>query len=114
MKAPSLEEYSLAGQVAGGEFVQIVSDFVQSNYPVSTGLSPWVFNTPWPLSTFCMFVDYDGQPVASYYFLKRTYEPIHIMANIPELVWAKGEKMPLSLRVMNSRRSEERRVGEEC
>jgi beta-mannosidase len=103
MKAPSLEEYSVAGQVATGEFIQIVSDFVQSNYPVSTGLSPWVYNTPWPLSTFCMFVDYDGQPVASYYFLKRTYEPVHVIANLPELIWGKGEKVPLSLSVMNSR-----------
>ena len=51
MKAPSLEEYSLAGQVSTGEFIQTVSDFMQSNYPVSTGLSPWVYNTPWPLST---------------------------------------------------------------
>ena len=103
MKAPSLEAYSEAGQVATGEYIQIVSDFVQSNYPVSTGLSPWVYNTPWPLSTFCMFVDYDGQPVASYYFLKRTYEPVHIIADIPELIWGKGEKMPLALSVMNSR-----------
>jgi len=103
MNAPTLEAYSVAGQAATGEYIHIVSDFVQSNYPVSTGLSPWVYNTPWPLSTFCMFVDYDGQPVASYYFLKRTYEPIHVMANIPELVWARGEKMPLSLSVMNSR-----------
>ena len=103
MRAPSLEAYSVAGQVSTGEFIQIVSDFVQSNYPVSTGLSPWVYNTPWPLSTFCMFVDYDGQPVASYYFLKRTYEPVHVIANIPELVWGEGEKMPLALSVMNSR-----------
>ena len=63
--------------MATGEFLQIVSDILQANYPVTTGLSPWVYNTPWPLSTFCMFVDYDGQPVASYYFLKRTYEPTH-------------------------------------
>lgn len=103
MRAPALEAYSVAGQVATGEFIQIVSDFVQSNYPVSTGLSPWVYNTPWPLSTFCMFVDYDGQPVASYYFLKRTYEPVHIMANLPELIWAAGEELPLEVSIMNSR-----------
>ena len=103
MRAPSLEAYSVAGQAATGEYIQIVSDFVQSNYPVSTGLSPWVYNTPWPLSTFCMFVDFDGQPVASYYFLKRTYEPVHVIANIPELVWGNGEKVPLRLSVMNSR-----------
>ena len=105
MKAPSLEEYSTAGQVATGEFLQIVSDNLQANYPVAAGLSPWVYNTPWPLSTFCMFVDYDGQPVASYYFLKRTYEPTHIAVNLPHLVWGKGERMPVSLSVMHARPS---------
>ena len=105
MKAPSLEEYSTAGQVATGESLQIVSDNLQANYPVAAGLSPWVYNTPWPLSTFCMFVDYDGQPVASYYFLKRTYEPTHIAVNLPHLVWGKGERMPVSLSVMHARPS---------
>ena len=102
MTAPSLEDYSVAGQVATGEFIQIVSDILQANYPVTTGLSPWVYNTPWPLSTFCMFVDYDGQPVASYYFLKRTYEPTHVMIRIPQLVWGKGEKIPLALSVVHA------------
>jgi beta-mannosidase len=102
MTAPSLEEYSVAGQVATGEFLQIVSDILQANYPVTTGLSPWVYNTPWPLSTFCMFVDYDGQPVASYYFLKRTYEPTHVVVRLPQLVWGKGEKIPLSLSVVHA------------
>jgi beta-mannosidase len=102
MTAPSLEEYSVAGQVATGEFIQIISDLLQANYPVTTGLSPWVYNTPWPLSTFCMFVDYDGQPVASYYFLKRTYEPTHVMVRIPQLVWGKGEKIALSLSVVHA------------
>jgi beta-mannosidase len=102
MAAPTLEEYSVAGQVATGEFIQIVSDILQSNYPVTAGLAPWVYNTPWPLSTFCMFVDYEGQPVASYYFLKRTYEPTHVAVNLPHLVWAGGEKIPLSLSVIHA------------
>ncbi len=104
MNAPSLERYSVAGQAATGEFLQVVSDIMQSNYPVTTGLAPWVYDTPWPLSTFCMFVDYDGQPVASYYFLKRTYEPTHVAVNFPHLVWSKGEKIPLSLSVMHAGR----------
>ena len=103
MSAPSLEQYADAGQAATGEFLQIVSDIMQANYPVTAGLAPWVYNTPWPLSTFCMFVDYDGQPVASYYFLKRTYEPTHIAIDFPHLVWGKGEKFPLALSVVHSR-----------
>jgi beta-mannosidase len=102
MRAPSLEDYSVAGQVATGEFGQIISELLQANYPVTTGLSPWVYNTPWPLSTFSMFVDYDGQPVASYYFLKRTYEPTHVMVNLHHLVWAKGEEVPISVDVVHA------------
>jgi beta-mannosidase len=102
MAAPSLEEYTVAGQVATGEFIQIVSDLLQANYPVTTGLSPWVYNTPWPLSTFCMFVDYDGQPVASYYFLKRTYEPTHVLIKLPQLVWGRGEKIPVSVDIVHA------------
>jgi beta-mannosidase len=102
MSTPSLEEYCVAGQVATGEFLQIVSDIFQANYPVTTGLMPWVFNTPWPLSTFCMFVDYDGQPVGPYYFLKRTYEPTHILVKLPHLVWAKGERLPINVSVVQA------------
>ena len=50
-----------------------------------------------------MFVDYSGQPVAAYYFLKRTYEPTHVILNLPELMWGKGEKVPLALSVINNR-----------
>ncbi len=102
MTAPSLEQYSAAGQAAIGEFIQIVSDLLQANYPVTTGLAPWVYNTPWPLSTFCMFVDYNGQPVDSYYTLKRTYEPTHVLVKLPQLVWGKGEQIPVSVHVVHA------------
>jgi beta-mannosidase len=49
-----------------------------------------------------MFVDYHGQPVASYYFLKRTYEPTHIAVDLPHLVWGKSESLPLTLHVMHA------------
>jgi len=75
---------------------------MQANYPVTAGLSPFVYTGPWPLSAFCMFVDYYGQPVAAYYSLKRTYEPTHIAVSMPNLVWGKGEKMPISIDVMHA------------
>ncbi|MCX6910519.1 MAG: beta-mannosidase, partial [Verrucomicrobia bacterium] len=38
-----------------------------------------------------------GQPTAPYYFLKRTYEPTHVLVKLPELMWAKGERVPLAV-----------------
>jgi beta-mannosidase len=37
-----------------------------------------------------------GHAGAPYYFLKRTYDPIHACAVLPHLVWAPGETMPLT------------------
>lgn len=37
-----------------------------------------------------------------YYFLKRTYEPTHVLIRLPHLVWAKGEKVPISISVLQS------------
>ena len=101
MTAPSLESLSEAVQVAAGEFDGIISDSLQANYPVSVGFMPWVFNDPWPLEFFKM-LDYFGQPVAPYYFLKHSYEPTHIIVRLPQLIWARGEKFPVQISVAHA------------
>jgi beta-mannosidase len=101
VSAPNLESLSEAVQMAAGEFNQIISDTLQANYPVTVGYMPWVFNTPWPLEFF-MLADYFGQPVIPYYSLKRTYEPTHILARFPHLIWAGGEKLPISISIVHS------------
>ncbi len=95
MSAPTLETISEATQIGAGEFYQIFSEQMQANYPVTTGLMPWVFKRPWPVVAI-MLADYFGQPNAPYYFLKRTYEPTHIAVRLPEIIWAAGETAPMT------------------
>lgn len=98
---PTIDIISEATQIGAGEFYQIMSEGIQSNYPVTTGLIPWVYKRPWPVVAAINLVDGMGQPSATYYFLKRTYEPIHVLLDIKRLLWAPGETFPISVNVLN-------------
>lgn len=101
MAKPTLETIAEATQIGAGEFYQVMSEGIQSNYPVTTGLMPWVYKRPWPVVAAINLVDGMGQPSATYYFLKRTYEPTHVLLNIKHLLWAPGEAFPISINVLN-------------
>lgn len=101
VSSPSLETLAESTQIGAGEFYQIFSDQVQANYPVTAGLMPWVYKRPWPVIAI-MLVDGFGQPTAPYYFLKRTYEPTHVMVKLPHLMWGKGERVPIDARVIHA------------
>ena len=102
MSDPTLESISEATQLGAGEFYQIMSEGIQANYPVTTGLFPWVFKRPWPIVAAIHLLDGFGQPSAPYYFLKRTYEPTHISVQLPRLFWSAGEQLPLKVKVHNT------------
>jgi beta-mannosidase len=97
----NLKGFSESSQMAASEFTQILSDLTQANYPATAGLMPWSFTVPWPIEFF-MFVDGLNQPTSSYYTIKRTYEPTHVVVKLPELLWGKGEKIPISVAVVHS------------
>lgn len=101
MESPSLEAISEATQVAAGEFYQVMAEAIQSNYPVTTGLMPWVYKRPWPVVAAINLVDGFGQPSAPYYFLKRTYAPTRVTVQIDRLLWAAGERFPIEVKVLN-------------
>jgi len=103
----TLAAVSEAVQAATGEYYQILSDAIQGNYPVTAGLMPWVFNRPWPV-VYMMMVDGFGQPTPAYYFLKRTYEPVHITVSLPNLIWSKEEEVPVEVRLIHA---PQRRAG---
>ncbi|MBD3266506.1 hypothetical protein GF373_07530 [bacterium] len=103
MAHPKLEQIAEASQIGAGEFYQVVADRMRANYPITTGLMPWVFKRPWPVVAGIHLVDGYGQPSAPYYFLKRTYEPTHVLVKFPHLLWAKGEEVPLPVSVVHSR-----------
>jgi beta-mannosidase len=98
MTKVDLPRFSAASQMAAAEFTQIYADLTLANYPVTAGLMPWSFTVPWPIEFF-MFVDGLDQPTSSYYTIKRVYEPTHVVVKLPEMVWAKGEKLPVSVAV---------------
>ncbi|QNL47957.1 beta-mannosidase [Olivibacter sp. SDN3] len=102
MRSPSLESIAEATQIGAGEFYQILSDELQGNYPFNNGLMPWVFNRTWPVVSAIMLVDGFGQPVAPYYFLKRSYLPLRAKLDLASLFWAPGEDFPLAVRVLNA------------
>lgn len=102
MKNTTLESISEASQIGAAEWYQIVSEKMQGNYPVTAGLMPWVFKRHWPVIAIQM-MDWFGQPTAPYYFLKRTYEPVHVSMDIPRLLWRAGETMPIKTIVTNSK-----------
>src|SRR5690606_22975685 len=101
MENPSLETIAEATQVAAGEFYQVMAEAIQSNYPVTTGLMPWVYKRPWPVVAAIHLVDGFGQPSAPYYFLKRAYAPTRITVQVDRLLWAAGEKFPMDVKVLN-------------
>ncbi|MCL5005653.1 MAG: beta-mannosidase [Acidobacteria bacterium] len=100
LAAPSLDTFCEALQVACAEFTKIYSEQLQANYPLTTGLMPWSLTVPWPL-VYHMFIDGLDQPTPAYYFLKRTYEPVHVMLRLPHLLWAPGERFPATATVLN-------------
>ncbi len=101
ISAPYIDELAEATQIGAGEFYQILSEITQANYPVTTGLMPWVFKRPWTLVAI-QTIDATGHPTAPYYFIKRTYEPTHVMVQLPQLLWAKGEKIPIVAKVLHA------------
>lgn len=100
MTNPSIKDITEATQIGAGEWYQIMSEKVQGNYPVTTGLIPWVFKRHWPVIAIQM-MDWYGQPVAPYYFLKRTYDKNRIMLDLPRILWKPDETIPLKVKILN-------------
>ena len=101
MSDPTYENIVEASQVGAGEFYQVMSEGLQSNYPVTTGLIPWVYKRPSPVVAAIQIMDYFGQPTAPYYFLKRTYERTHVVVDLPRMLFAPGDDIPLKINVLN-------------
>jgi beta-mannosidase len=102
MTSPGIEDLTLATQLGVEEFYQVLSEGIQANYPVTTGLMPWVFARPWPVIAGVQLVDGGDQPLAPYYAIKRTYEPQHILLDIDRLLWKSGENFMVRVKSLNA------------
>lgn len=102
MTSPNIEDLTLATQLGAEEFYQILSEGIQANYPVTTGLMPWVFARSWPVIAGIQLVDGGDQPLPPYYALKRTYEPQHVLLDIDRLLWKSGEQFNVRIKSLNT------------
>lgn len=101
LSSPTLDDMALASQLGAGEFYQIFSEGFQSCWPTTVGMMPWVFARSWPTVAAVQLVDGIGQPLAPYYFLKRTYEPVHVALEMDRVLWKAGESFPVAVNLLN-------------
>ena len=101
MKTLTVDDMALAAGLGAGEFYQLFSEGMQGNYPTTALMLPWVFARSWPVISAVQLVDGAGQPAAPYYFLKRTYEPIHACFDLDRLLWRPGEAFRAGVKILN-------------
>lgn len=67
-----------------------------------SGVSPWQLNEAFPNTACTSAVDYLGMPKPAYWWVRRSYEPVHISLQYPRLAWKPGQKWQGELWVSNS------------
>lgn len=100
-KPQSMEEFIEYLQTAQGLLTQFGNDFWRSRWPACTMALSWVFNVIFPDSMSWSYVDYFGVPKRSYYFKKRSLEPLHVGAVFDDLFTPAGNAFTARLFVIN-------------
>ncbi len=95
------EEYVRYTQTAHGMLTQFGQDFWRSRWPYCTCSMSWVFNVVFPCTMSWAYVDGLGVPKRSYYYKKRSLEPLHICAAYDDLFTRPGEKFSARISVVN-------------
>ena len=79
-------------------------EFCRSNKFRNSGLLIWQYDDIWPCISWSM-VDWYGTPKASYYFVKRASEPVHIAADYERYLWKAGETFSADVHLLNDTES---------
>lgn len=100
-----LEHTNLAGiieatQLASCEYYEILVQALRENYPVTSGVMPWVFRRTWPTAGI-QLVDGTGEPVAPYYYLKNAYRNVEAHLALEQVSFAPGETVKIPVRLCN-------------
>ncbi len=95
----TLKDLCEATQMASYEFYQVMANAMRENYPVCTGLLPWVFKRPWT-TVAIQLVDGMGDPIAPYYAVKNAYAPLVAEIALQEVSYAPGETFIPDLRLL--------------
>ena len=100
-KPRDMEEFIAYLQTAQGLLTQFGNDFWRSRWPRCTMAVSWVFNVIFPDSMSWAYVDYFGVPKRSFYFKKRSLEPLHAGAIFDDLFTPAGDVFTARLFVVN-------------
>ena len=100
-----LQDICEATQIASCEFYQIMIEAMRENYPVTTGVIPWVFKRTWA-TIGIQLVDGMGAPTAPYYYMKNAYQPLHILVQLDHLTFAAEESITLPVCILNDGKSD--------
>lgn len=98
IKSISLENLTEATQMSAYEYYLIMIESMLENYPMSTGIMPWVFKRPWPTAAI-QIVDGFGNPEAQYYAIKRAYQGCHPFAALETVAFKSCEIIKLPIKV---------------
>lgn len=76
-----------------------IAESFRGNWPRTSGLLYWVFNSPSPMNTWEV-MDWFGVPLPSYYFVKRAFAPEMAVARFPRMFCAPGEVLRIGHRLL--------------
>jgi hypothetical protein len=97
----SWEEFVRYTQTAHGLLTQFGNDCWRSRWPYCTLGMSWVFNVIFPDTMSWSYVDYFGIPKRSYYYKKRSFEPVHAGAVFERLFNPQGSLFRAKLFIVN-------------
>lgn len=96
----SLDDLAEATQIASYEYYQVMIQATRENYPVTTGILPWVYRRAWT-TVGIQLVDGLGEPIAPYYAVKRAYEDVLVFAKLDHLTYAPEQEMHIPVSLIN-------------
>ncbi len=97
-----IEEFIKCSQYMQVEALRFVIEADRRRAFRSSGCIVWQLNEPWPNASCTNLIDYYGETKAAYYWLKRTYEPLHLSMVYENLAVETGTKRALPVYIHNS------------
>lgn len=97
----TMEEFVTYLQTAHGLLTQFGIDCWRSRWPYCGAAMSWVFNVIFPDTMSWSYVDYFECPKHSYFYQKRSYEPLHVTAIFDELFNVPGSILSIRTSVAN-------------
>lgn len=95
-----LKELCEASQMASCEYYAILAQALRENYPITTGVMPWVFRRTWT-TVGIQLVDGGGMPIAPYYYLKNAFRSLEAHLALAQISLRPGESLRIPIRLCN-------------